>query len=313
MLVDIHRRWAEAERILGPALETLPVILTIPVILFLIGLLDNISSAALGSPHASAPVMVAASLSAIAIILVGIALLYTLIHACINPDTSPFRTTISQYIYTLGLRIKRRFTGLFKWISEHMHLTVRSTPVLGWKIQSKSLAGQISRRIRSFFHPRESDVESQSPKIEHEKEEEEEEPTLEQYMANDQYLPRADRVYHATLQTTHEDVSLDQAAAAFPSICENNLTRNHFYYNIPRETRTLLSDLEIKSLVHLLSPEASYRCNLTASESILRLNGFLPEKGGYHSTKLHIQLGDDCFICHRKSSFLRYFSKARAA
>ncbi|EIM81402.1 uncharacterized protein STEHIDRAFT_149855, partial [Stereum hirsutum FP-91666 SS1] len=46
-LGDLHRRWAHAERLLAPAVELLPQLLIIPVLLFVVGLLDNIISSAI--------------------------------------------------------------------------------------------------------------------------------------------------------------------------------------------------------------------------------------------------------------------------
>ncbi|KAJ7124366.1 hypothetical protein C8R44DRAFT_530633, partial [Mycena epipterygia] len=46
-LADIHRRWDAAERILRPAIESLPQLLVLPVLLFLIGILDMLISTVL--------------------------------------------------------------------------------------------------------------------------------------------------------------------------------------------------------------------------------------------------------------------------
>lgn len=46
-LGDLHRRWGEAIRLLAPAVETLPQLLLLPVMLFIAGLLDNLFSRAL--------------------------------------------------------------------------------------------------------------------------------------------------------------------------------------------------------------------------------------------------------------------------
>ncbi|KAJ7730605.1 hypothetical protein DFH07DRAFT_756233, partial [Mycena maculata] len=46
-LTDIRTRWKAAERSLGPAIESLPQLLIIPVLLFILGLLDSLFSTAL--------------------------------------------------------------------------------------------------------------------------------------------------------------------------------------------------------------------------------------------------------------------------
>ncbi|KAJ7082701.1 hypothetical protein B0H15DRAFT_764900, partial [Mycena belliarum] len=46
-LTDISTRWKAAEKLLGPAIESLPQLLIIPVLLFIIGLVDSLFSVAL--------------------------------------------------------------------------------------------------------------------------------------------------------------------------------------------------------------------------------------------------------------------------
>ncbi|KAJ7471749.1 hypothetical protein FB451DRAFT_974602, partial [Mycena latifolia] len=46
-LVDINTRWKAAENWLGPTIESIPQLLVIPVILFVVGLLDSIFSSIL--------------------------------------------------------------------------------------------------------------------------------------------------------------------------------------------------------------------------------------------------------------------------
>ncbi|KAJ7280077.1 hypothetical protein C8J57DRAFT_1567175, partial [Mycena rebaudengoi] len=43
-LIDTRMRWKEADKMLGPVIEMIPQLLVIPVLLFVIGLLDNIFS-----------------------------------------------------------------------------------------------------------------------------------------------------------------------------------------------------------------------------------------------------------------------------
>ncbi|KAJ7513300.1 hypothetical protein B0H11DRAFT_1698408, partial [Mycena galericulata] len=46
-LTEIRTRWKAAENLLGPAIESLPQLLIIPVLLFILGLLDSVFSTAL--------------------------------------------------------------------------------------------------------------------------------------------------------------------------------------------------------------------------------------------------------------------------
>ncbi|KAJ7290323.1 hypothetical protein C8J57DRAFT_991471, partial [Mycena rebaudengoi] len=43
-LIDIKMRWEEADKMLGPVIEMMPQLLVIPVLLFVVGLVDNILS-----------------------------------------------------------------------------------------------------------------------------------------------------------------------------------------------------------------------------------------------------------------------------
>ncbi|KAJ7226548.1 hypothetical protein C8J57DRAFT_1389097 [Mycena rebaudengoi] len=43
-LIDIRTRWKEAEKVLGPVIESMPQLLVIPVLLFVVGLVDSIFS-----------------------------------------------------------------------------------------------------------------------------------------------------------------------------------------------------------------------------------------------------------------------------
>ncbi|KAJ7280062.1 hypothetical protein C8J57DRAFT_1034570, partial [Mycena rebaudengoi] len=43
-LIDIKMRWKEADKMLGPVIEMMPQLLVIPVLLFVVGLVDNIFS-----------------------------------------------------------------------------------------------------------------------------------------------------------------------------------------------------------------------------------------------------------------------------
>ncbi|KAJ7280108.1 hypothetical protein C8J57DRAFT_1124677, partial [Mycena rebaudengoi] len=43
-LIDMKMRWKEADKILGPVIEMMPQLLVIPVLLFVVGLVDNILS-----------------------------------------------------------------------------------------------------------------------------------------------------------------------------------------------------------------------------------------------------------------------------
>ncbi|KAJ7280034.1 hypothetical protein C8J57DRAFT_1501492 [Mycena rebaudengoi] len=62
-LIDIRMRWKEADKILGPVIEMIPQLLVIPVLLFVVGLLDNILSDVLQLAVHPVPVVATTNLS----------------------------------------------------------------------------------------------------------------------------------------------------------------------------------------------------------------------------------------------------------
>ncbi|KAJ7644365.1 hypothetical protein FB45DRAFT_897640 [Roridomyces roridus] len=95
-LIDINRRWKRVEKILGPATEVVPQLLIIPVILFLVGLLDNVFSSVLVLPVLPIPITVACALSLFFITgLVGF-LAFALWDAILRPHDSPFPSTLAR-------------------------------------------------------------------------------------------------------------------------------------------------------------------------------------------------------------------------
>lgn len=239
-LVDIHSRSEQAKRILGPAVETLPVIIIFPVALFLIGLLDSIFSSALRLSQLPGIILAAAAASLSVILIVGVIICYSMVHACMYPTTSPFRTTVSQFIRLFLSRISRlRLERVFEPLYGSSDISDEDDSTK----MPYSIFKPVVSRIRWTYDggPSNDDI-------------------------NDfQLLSMEERVYHAVLQTTHDDGALDDASAALISVFDTKISGSI-------SSTTLLSSLEVKTLVHLLSPEASYRSNLNASQAIMKLN-----------------------------------------
>ncbi|KAJ7280069.1 hypothetical protein C8J57DRAFT_1031792, partial [Mycena rebaudengoi] len=97
-LIDIRMRWEEADKILGPVIEMMPQLLVIPVLLFVVGLLDNIFSDILQLVARPAPVVVTTSLSLFFIMGVVAFLGYTLFNGSAQPHSSPFQSTLASFI-----------------------------------------------------------------------------------------------------------------------------------------------------------------------------------------------------------------------
>lgn len=81
-------------------------------------------------------------------------------------------------------------------------------------------------------------------------------------------LSLEDHIYFKVIQETHDDDSLDQASAALFSVFRRKGLGNPTW----PWRKTILFTPEIQTLLHLLSPEASYRTNRGAAESIVMLN-----------------------------------------
>ncbi|KAJ7471780.1 hypothetical protein FB451DRAFT_1559009 [Mycena latifolia] len=168
-LVDINTRWKAAEKLLGPALEIIPQLLVILVILFVIGLLDSIFSSTLRLEVLPVPIAAASGLS------------------FSRPDSSPFQSNLARVI-----------SKAFK--IDNLPLT---GPYRPWRVQS---------------------------------------------------------TYHQIVQVTHDDDTLDKAAAALLEMLETfSVWRGPSHHD--------------DTLSHLLSAEASILCNHTAAQVIVHLEG----------------------------------------
>ncbi|KAJ7471766.1 hypothetical protein FB451DRAFT_306888 [Mycena latifolia] len=115
-LVDINRRWKAAEKMLGPALEIIPQLLVIPVILFVVGLLDSIFSSILALKVLPAPIAAALSLSLLFVAGVVVFLVFALVDASFRPDSSPFQSTLARF-----------FSKLFKIPANNWRINMRRT------------------------------------------------------------------------------------------------------------------------------------------------------------------------------------------
>ncbi|KAF8071863.1 hypothetical protein FPV67DRAFT_1747375 [Lyophyllum atratum] len=77
--------------------------------------------------------------------------------------------------------------------------------------------------------------------------------------------PANRKVYHMALQDTFDDEVLDQASAALEGIMHDFKSSERPY------DQTDFPDLGLRSILHLLSPEASLRSNLSAARMVRKL------------------------------------------
>lgn len=70
-------------------------------------------------------------------------------------------------------------------------------------------------------------------------------------------------VFHLALQETFDDETIDQASAALEGVLKTQGPAAELY--------SVLSDLGLRTILHLLSPEASLRSNLSAARIVTNL------------------------------------------
>ncbi|KAF5382141.1 hypothetical protein D9615_004424 [Tricholomella constricta] len=73
------------------------------------------------------------------------------------------------------------------------------------------------------------------------------------------------RVYHLAVQEIFDDETLDQASAALEGVMHNFNLSERFYDQVE------FPDLEFRTILHLLSPEGSFRSNLSAARMVQKL------------------------------------------
>ncbi|KAJ7221797.1 hypothetical protein B0H12DRAFT_1269823 [Mycena haematopus] len=114
-LTDIRTRWKSAEKFLGPAIESLPQLLIIPVVLFILGLVDSVFSTALQIASPPTSILVASSVSVVFIASVAAGMGLTLIDGSLRPTGSPFQSRLAhllnifivQHVHPLVLRLRK--------------------------------------------------------------------------------------------------------------------------------------------------------------------------------------------------------------
>ncbi|KAJ7662444.1 hypothetical protein B0H17DRAFT_318537 [Mycena rosella] len=120
-LTDITTRWKAAEKSLGPAVESLPQLLIIPVLLFILGLVDFLFSVTLQLSSPPVAIIVTSSISVVLVATVAVIMSFTLVDGSLHPMTSPFQSRLAhimnvslvQYIRPVVLRLRKQaFTTL---------------------------------------------------------------------------------------------------------------------------------------------------------------------------------------------------------
>lgn len=269
-LTNLYRRWTEAERLLEPSIGLLPHLLIIPVLLFVVGLLDNIISSAIPISTATAPIFIAGLIASASTISVAAYTIWTVQHGCQHPDTSPFQSTISQLIMAnvphalaQGTKVYHIcYTKIKSWFYPHS----LSLPISA-RASSESLSAPV-------FPP----------------------PILKDNGADDELSAYSGmtiydhEAFQGTLLQVHEDEVLDQAAAAYFSILEKH--RSEYIvgerpYAQGRSEKDYHENFR-KVLAHMLSAEASLRTNITAAIIIKKCISVSPPHWSSGEDDIHL-------------------------
>lgn len=258
-LGDLHRRWVQANQWLAPAVEFLPQLLILPVVLFVVGLLDSVFSSSLPLSRPFAPIFIAGLISATFAIAVAAYTLWTVFHGWIHPDSSPFQSTISQLWVLHGPSIAYRIKQASRSVVRHCQSCLAWLTCFWVSAAYRTMAIETSAHdVRNDpFGTRRPDVpqDTSAPMA-----------TLELHDAE---------AFHATLQATHDDDVLDQAVAAYPYLISECATRfrpivlKQEYVEPTIQFNVMsLAAYEVESLAYSLSDEASVRTNITAAAFI---------------------------------------------
>ncbi|KAJ7137007.1 hypothetical protein C8R44DRAFT_364587 [Mycena epipterygia] len=109
-LTDIRTRWRAAEKWLGPAIESLPQLLIIPVLLFIVGLVDSLFSTALQLAFPPVSILVTSGISVALVASVAVLMGFTVVDGSIRPTTSPFQSTLARGLNVSLVQMTRSLT-----------------------------------------------------------------------------------------------------------------------------------------------------------------------------------------------------------
>lgn len=262
-LGELHHRWVEANRLLAPAIEALPQLLIVPVLLFIVGLLDMLLSSSIPVSGFDVLLLVAGVISCVFIIAVGVYTIWTVVHGCMHPEVSPYQSTISRALVTHGpdwIASVKNSPAACKavWLKlmhrlGRVNLDVSILPI--FRRQRSSTADVAPDQEATQMGP--APVRAQRYKA----------ADADYHGPNDVLTMNEHRAFHAVLYQTHEDDILDQAAAALLPLSRSRRPKawqlRPDQYKRPRPT-----SFEKESTLYLLSTEASIRSNLTAAAAI---------------------------------------------
>lgn len=288
-LGEIHRRWREANRLFGPAVDALPQLLVAPVVLFVAGLIDMLLSNATPVSRSNIPLLVAGVVSCSFVIAVGLYMIWTVLHGCVHNNTSPFQSSLARVVAAYG----PHWFAHLKIVPARCAETWHRTKELLRTVKARSILPlwQLGSGHGRVAHAQSLDVT---------------EKRFEQMLDHNGYYGKWDEVkqhehlaFHSVLKETHEDDIINAAAAALLPLVRSRGA--HDDWGI-RFRPNHASPPEISTLHYLLSSEASIRSNITAAAAISSLKWDPGDRyGAFHIDNL-TKIESDRLPLHGKTS-----------
>lgn len=258
-LGDLHRRWLEANRLLAPTVEFLPQLLVLPVVLFVVGLLDNVISSAVPLSSPFIQVFVAGILSSVFDTAVAMYTVWTVLHGWLYPDRSPFQSSLMHFWIIYGPSITSATDQLF------MNIPRSCRSWLSWLTRGSDWSQNAILAAAHSSSSSDTAVVNVLPQTDHAPKS----ATLELHDAE---------AFHTALKLTHDADIIDQAVAAFPTLIMQCLSQGRKPESIADKLYHVARplDREIDSCAYMLSTEVHARANVSAATFIADPFSFAP-------------------------------------
>ncbi|KAG6877367.1 hypothetical protein C0993_008174 [Termitomyces sp. T159_Od127] len=273
-LAEFHSRWNQVDKFLGPTIETLLQLLVVPVVLFLIGLLDTLMSASLPLLQSSILIFMAGIIACICFFGVATFAVYIITRGSFDDSdaflnswflswlpickntTEPEPSNVTDQPKLQADFAKRH--SFLKRVVSWFPLKFRGSEISTQALDLEAGSSNIPRipllsRWKLCSNSRGNNIVG-SNSIPHVPEGVGQHPLL---------AARYQETFHAVICTIHDDEALDQAIAILPSLIQER----RLGVGPGRDLNA--TPHEVKTLLHLLSMDVSIRCNVAAADIIL--------------------------------------------
>lgn len=306
-LGDLYQHWKHADRLLAPAIQFLPQLLIVPVILFIVGLLDNVISSAIPLSRPYTSIFGAGILAAIFALSVCAYTIGTVLHGCLYPDISPFQSRISQVLSLkvplLFARIKNHSSGMYylvddglSEIQKHLYKFTLISKLryaynysvfrfqsfmteLWTRICDSSSVDHIQKVYQSLLNKMtvlHNKIIKSPLYIGNGSPSESYTQAVWQNKLTSALEAHDFEAYHDTLVVVHEDDIIDQSVTIYHGLFKEQLPKlkgifKDRLYKVPMAS-------QVNSLIYMLSEEVSIRTNMTATAFVQYQFTYTPGK-----------------------------------